>query len=187
MSLDPSPQPEASATQRLPGAPAPVIRPGLRFLFAHPAHFIALGAGSGLSGFAPGTVGTLWAWVAFLLIDPWMNDLRWVLLIGASLLIGVWACMVTARHMQVMDPGAIVWDEVVAFWIVLWFVMPTNFWGQLAAFFLFRAFDVLKPGPIAWADQRFKGIGWKGGMGIVLDDLLAAFAVLLSFALWRAI
>ena len=163
----------------------PAQRPGLRFLVAHPAHFIALGAGSGLSPVAPGTAGTLWAWVVFLLLQPWMNDLRWAALIGVSLLVGWWACTMTARHMQVMDPGAIVWDEVVAFWIVLWLVMPTSFWGQLAAFLLFRFFDIAKPGPISWADQHFKGLGWRGGMGILLDDLLAAFFTLLMFALWR--
>ena len=165
----------------------PIAQPGLRFLFAHPAHFVALGAGAGLSRFAPGTAGTLWAWVAFMLLQPYMNDLRWGLLIAASLLIGWWASTVTARHLQVADPGSIVWDEVVAFWIVLWLLMPTSFWAQLAAFFLFRFFDVVKLGPVAWADRRFKGFGWRGGMGILLDDLLAACFVLLVFALWRAV
>jgi phosphatidylglycerophosphatase A len=166
-------------------AAAPTTRPGLRFLLAHPAHFIALGAGAGLSPLAPGTAGTLWAWVAFLLLDRWMDDLRWALLIGASLLLGCWACRVTARAMSVMDPGAIVWDEVVAFWIVLWLLMPAGFWGQLAAFLLFRFFDIAKPGPVAWADRRFKGLGWKGGFGIMFDDLVAAFGTLLLLAFWR--
>ena len=160
--------------------------PGLRFLLAHPAHFIALGAGAGLSRFAPGSDGSLWAWVSFLLLNPWMDDIRWATLIGASLLIGCWACMVTARSMQVMDPGAIVWDEVVAFWMVLWLLMPIGFWGQLAAFLLFRFFDIAKPGPVAWADRRFKGLGWKGGFGIMFDDIVAAFSTLFLFALWRS-
>jgi phosphatidylglycerophosphatase A len=170
-----------------PEAAVSTPRPGIRFLLAHPAHFIALGGGAGLSPFAPGTAGSLWAWVAFLLLDPWMDDLRWALLIGLSLLLGCWACRVTARAMMVMDPGAIVWDEVVAFWIVLWLLMPVGFWGQLAAFLLFRFFDIAKPGPVAWADRSFKGLGWKGGFGIMFDDLVAAFGTLLLLAFWRTL
>lgn len=162
-------------------------RPDLRFLLSHPAHFIALGAGAGLSRLTPGTVGTLWAWVGFLLLQPVMDDGRWAGLIAATLLLGWWACTVCARHLGVMDPGCIVWDEVVAFWIVLWFIMPAGFWAQLVAFLLFRFFDIAKPGPVGWADRSFKGWGWRGGFGILFDDLMAAFCTLLVIALWRAI
>lgn len=158
-----------------------------QFLRAHPAHFIALGFGSGLSRFAPGTVGTLWAWATFLLLQIFLTPLQTGVLIGASLLVGWWACTVCARHMGVADPGAIVWDEVVAFWLILWLVMPTSFGGQLAAFVLFRFFDAAKPGPVKWADSLFKGFGWRGGFGILLDDLVAAFCTLLVMALWRFI
>jgi len=78
-----------------------------------------------------------------------------------------------------------VWDEVIAFWIVLWLVMPTGLWGQLAAFGLFRLFDAVKPGPVAWADDLFHGFGWRGGFGIIFDDLVAAFCTLLVIAAWR--
>lgn len=162
-----------------------VLRPTWAFALNHPAHFIALGGGSGLSRTAPGTVGTLWAWAAFLILQPHMNDQRWALLIGAALLVGWWACTVTARHMGVADSGHIVWDEVVAFWLVLWLVMPAGLWGQLAAFLLFRLFDAVKMGPMAWADQAFKGFGPRGGFGILLDDLAAAFCTLLVIALWK--
>ena len=157
-----------------------------RFLVAHPAHFIALGAGSGLSRIAPGTAGTLWAWLVFTLLRPWLSELEMGCLIGASLLIGWWACTVTARHMGVADPGAIVWDEVVAFWLVLWLITPTTFAGQLGAFLVFRYFDAAKPGPVRWADGLFKGLGWRGGWGILFDDLVAAFCTLLVFAVWRS-
>jgi phosphatidylglycerophosphatase A len=156
-----------------------------RFLLAHPAHFIALGGGAGLSRLAPGTAGTLWAWAVFLLLQPWLTAFEMGVLIAASTLVGWWACTVTARHMGVADPGAIVWDEVVAFWLILWLVTPTTFWGQLGAFLLFRYFDAAKPGPVAWADQLFKGLGWRGGWGILFDDLVAAFCTLLVIALWR--
>jgi phosphatidylglycerophosphatase A len=158
-----------------------------RFLLAHPAHFIALGAGSGLSRLAPGTAGTLWAWAVFALLQTWLSPLHMGVLIATSTLVGWWACTVTAQHMGVADPGAIVWDEVVAFWLVLWLVTPTTFWGQLGAFVLFRYFDAAKPGPVRWADSLFKGFGWRGGWGIIFDDLVAAFCTLLVMAIWRSI
>lgn len=167
-------------------AVAPPRRPDRHFLLSHPAHFIALGAGAGLSRLTPGTVGTLWAWVAFLLLQPVMDDVRWAGLIAAALLLGWWACTVCARQLGVMDPGCIVWDEVVAFWVVLWFITPAGFWAQLVAFLLFRFFDIAKPGPVGWADRSFKGWGWRGGFGILFDDLMAAFCTLLVIALWRA-
>jgi phosphatidylglycerophosphatase A len=105
--------------------------------------------------------------------------------IALSLPLGWWACTVTARNLRVLDPGAIVWDEVVAFWIILWLVMPAGWDTQLAAFLLFRFFDTVKPGPVAWADRRYHGFGWAGGFGIMLDDLVAAFCTLLVIAFWR--
>jgi phosphatidylglycerophosphatase A len=158
-----------------------------RFLMSHPAHFIALGAGSGLSRIAPGTAGTLWAWAVFALLQTWLNPLQMGVLIAASTLVGWWACTVTAQHMGVADPGAIVWDEVIAFWLVLWLVTPTTFGGQLCAFVLFRYFDAAKPGPVRWADSLFKGFGWRGGWGIIFDDLVAAFCTLLVIAIWRSL
>lgn len=180
-----TPAPSMNTSMNPPLRP-PVRRPDARFLLSHPAHFIALGFGSGLSPVAPGTAGTLWAWLAFLALQPWLSSAQMGLLLLASLGLGWWACAVTARHMQVADPGNIVWDEIVAFWLVLWLVLPAGLWGQLAAFALFRFFDAVKPGPVAWADRRFKGFGAKGGFGILFDDLVAAFCTLLVIALWRA-
>jgi phosphatidylglycerophosphatase A len=159
------------------------------FMARHPAHWIALGFGSGLSPWAPGTVGTLWAWLAFVVFDRWVSDAGWGLLILAATAIGWWSCTVTARHLQVADPSAIVWDEVVGFWLVLWLVVPAGFWAQAAAFVLFRFFDAAKPGPVGWADRRFKArgteIGPAQGFGILLDDLVAAGCTLLVIAAWR--
>jgi phosphatidylglycerophosphatase A len=163
----------------------PVLRPGWRFLFAHPAHFIALGAGAGLSRLAPGTAGTLWAWAAWLLIAPLLPHASAGLFIAAATLIGWWACTLTAQHMGVADSGHIVWDEVLAFWLVLWLIAPSGFWGQLLAFALFRLFDAVKVGPMAWADRTFKGFGPRGGFGILLDDFAAALCTLLVIAVWR--
>jgi phosphatidylglycerophosphatase A len=160
------------------------------FMLRHPSRWIALGFGSGLSPVAPGTVGTLWAWAAFLLLDPWLGDGGWGLVLLAGFGIGWWACTRTARDMGIGDPGAIVWDEVIAFWLVLWLVMPAGWIGQAIAFGLFRLFDAAKPGPVRWADQRFKlrqgeAIGWRQGFGIIFDDLVAAGCTLLVIALWR--
>ncbi|MES2888606.1 MAG: phosphatidylglycerophosphatase A [Pseudomonadota bacterium] len=172
--------------------PLPVYKPGVRFLLSHPAHWLALGFGSGLSPWAPGTVGTLWAWLTFSLINPWMSSpLHWAVVLGGGWVIGWWACTVTARHMGVGDPGAIVWDEILAFWAVLWLVTPAGGWAQLVAFALFRYFDAAKPGPVGWADQAFKlrsgqTPGAAQGFGILWDDLVAAACTLWVIALGRA-
>ena len=172
----------------------PSRRPTPRFMLSHPAHSIALGFGSGLSPVAPGTAGTLWAWAAWLALQAWLEPATIGCVIAASLPIGWWACTVAARHMAIADPGAIVWDEVVAFWLVLWLVTPAGLPAQLVAFALFRLFDAAKPGPVAWADQLFKQrratpatMSWSAaGFGILFDDLVAAFCTLLVIAFFRA-
>ncbi|MEO8544283.1 MAG: phosphatidylglycerophosphatase A [Burkholderiaceae bacterium] len=171
---------------------APLARVGVSFLLAHPAHFIALGFGSGLSRWAPGTSGTLWAWMAFLAMQAWLSPVQIAWVIALSWPVGWWACSVCARHMRVLDPGSIVWDEVAAFWLVLWLLMPAGLWAQLVAFALFRFFDAVKPGPVAWADRLFHGVdvvrdrqAWnKAAVGIMLDDLVAAMCTLLVIAVW---
>src|SRR5574343_127327 len=123
----------------------------------------------------------------------WLTPAQIGATIAFALAGGWWACTVTVNHLRNPDPGQVVWDEVVAFWLVLWLVMPTGFWGQLAAFALFRFFDAVKPGPVGWADQLFHHLqpatdrhAWaKAGLGIMLDDLVAAGCTLLVLALWR--
>ena len=158
------------------------------FLWRHPAHGIALGFGSGLSPWAPGTAGTLWGWVAFAVLDRWLGDAGWGAAIVIALVAGLWACTVTAQHLGIADPGAIVWDEVLGFWVVLWLLTPASAWDQLLAFALFRYFDAAKPGPVGWADRLCKlrpgqAIGWRQGWGILFDDLVAAACTLLVIAL----
>ncbi|MDR2155304.1 MAG: phosphatidylglycerophosphatase A [Burkholderiaceae bacterium] len=156
------------------------------FLRAHPAHVIAVGFGSGLSPVAPGSVGTLWAWLVWNLLAVWMTPTALGWMLAACLPLAWWASTVTARYLDVADPSIIVIDEIIAFWIVLWLLLPAGFWAQLAAFVLFRFFDAVKPGPVGWADRVLHGAtGWRGGLGIVLDDLVAACCTLLVIALWR--
>jgi len=162
-------------------------------LLSHPAHFIAFGAGSGLSPVAPGTVGTLWAWVSFLALQQVLGegqqaDMLWGAILFVSWFVGCWACTHTARSLSVADPGSVVWDEVWAFWLILWLISPVDWRGQLLAFITFRIFDAVKPGPVGWADRLFKlkpgqSIGWAQGLGIMFDDLIAALCTLVVLAL----
>ncbi len=180
MNDSPSAEPAAA-----PDAATAAARPNVRFLLSHPAHLVALGFGSGLSPVAPGTMGTLWAWLAWWALQKWLPPAALGWLVVASVPVGWWACTRTAQHLRVLDPSAIVWDEVVAFWLILWLIAPAGFAAQALAFVLFRLLDVAKPGPVGWADRSFHGMGWRGGLGIMLDDLVAAFGVLLLFAAWR--
>jgi phosphatidylglycerophosphatase A len=153
------------------------LRPGAGFAFRHPAHFIAFGFGAGLARFAPGTVGTLVAFPLWWLIGRGYEPLELLAVIALLFAIGVWACEITGRDLGVADHGAMCWDEIVAFLLVL-AIAPDDLWWQAAAFFLFRAFDVLKPPPIRHFELRF-----KGGFGVMFDDLLAAAYTLLVLAL----
>lgn len=92
-------------------------------------------------------MGSLWAWLAYLVLALWLSPAQIGWLIAASIPVGWWACTVTAKHMRVADPGHIVWDEVVAMWIVLWLCTPMGFWGQLTCFALFRFLMPSSPSP----------------------------------------
>jgi phosphatidylglycerophosphatase A len=166
-----------------------------RFMGLHPLRLIALGFGSGLSPVAPGTAGTLAGWALYLLIDRFAapSHLAWAAILVAGFFVGWWACTHTARSMAVADPSPVVWDEIIAFWIILWVTMPVGWIGQLILFGLFRLFDAVKRGPVGWADSLFKPKkgalpGWPQGFGIIFDDLVAAALVLaVWFALWFAL
>jgi len=148
------------------------MQPTARFLVSHPAHFLSLGFGSGLSPKAPGTAGTLLAWPLFPLINFGATT-SVLALLAVLFAVGVWAAEKTGQALGVPDHGAIVWDEMVAMWLVLLFTPASLLW-QAVAVLLFRIFDILKPPPIGWADHRV-----KGGFGVMLDDVIAAlFAII---------
>jgi len=151
--------------------------PTLRFLVRGPAHFVALGFGSGLAPFAPGTFGTLVAIPIAALLRVYTNDLVFVVAICVLFAIGTWASEVTGRDLGAADHGSIVIDEVVAFLAVLYFVGGDPF-RVAFAFLLFRIFDIAKPPPIRQLDATL-----KNGFGVMLDDLLAAAYTLLVFAI----
>ena len=188
----PVPEPIASPE----ALPAP-RRATAALMWRHPAHAMAFGLGSGLSPVAPGTVGTLWGWASFLALQQALEqslgtgpqaDLTWAAVLLVGWVLGCWACTHTARSLGVADPGSVVWDEIWAFWLILWVISPVDWRGQLLAFVVFRFFDAAKPGPVAWADRLFKAsadgrIGWRQGLGIMFDDLVAALCTLVVLAL----
>jgi phosphatidylglycerophosphatase A len=170
------------------------VTPTFKWVRQTASRTIAFGFGSGLSPFAPGTVGTLWAWAAFLVGEYFLSTEDFLWIIGSGLLLGCWICGHVSEELGKKDFGGIVWDEILAFWIVLIVIMPTSIGMQAIAFCLFRFFDAIKPGPIGMIDRYFKNIEndhtpssifqilW-GGFGIMVDDLAAAFFTLFIIAL----
>jgi phosphatidylglycerophosphatase A len=156
-----------------------VARPNLRFLLGHPTHFIALGFGAGLAPVAPGTFGTLLALPLFWLLGAHLDPIGWLIVLGFMYVGGIWVCDRTGRDLGVQDHGAIVWDEVVAFLLVLYFV-GANPVREAFAFVLFRIFDIVKPPPARFVDRE-----WHGGFGVMADDIVAAFYTLLALSLWQ--
>ena len=154
-----------------------IARPTPAFVFAHPAHFLALGFGSGLSPFAPGTVGTLLAIPLFIALDLVLPPLSLFGVIVAFFGVGVWACGRTGRELGIPDHSGMNWDEVVAMMLVLLLTPPDWRWRAFA-FFAFRFFDVVKPPPIREIDRTM-----KGGLGVMFDDIVAAFYTLMLMAL----
>jgi phosphatidylglycerophosphatase A len=155
--------------------------PSLKFLVSHPAHFIALGFGAGLSPIVPGTVGTLVALPIAAALRVYASDIGFLVAILAALIVGIWAADRTGRDLGVADHQAIVCDEVVAFLLVLFFVGADPL-RQAFAFVLFRVFDIVKPPPAGFIDRQ-----WHHGFGVMADDLVAAFYALLVLALWQRI
>lgn len=152
--------------------------PDARFLLSHPAHFIALGFGSGLAPVAPGTFGTLAGlglyWLLALIAPP----LVIAFLAIPAFFLGVWACERTGRDLGVQDHGAMVWDEIVAF-LPLAALASTSLMLQAVAFVLFRLFDIWKPYPIRLVEKNV-----KGGMGVMVDDLMAGAYAYVAFVLF---
>jgi len=157
------------------------VKPDWRFLFSHPAHMLAFGFGSGLVSKAPGTFGTLVAFPMYWFLAPRLTDAVFLLVLVWAFAIGVWVCDRTAKALGVADYGGIVWDEIVAFALVLVFT-PHGWEWSLLAFALFRLFDIAKPPPIHYFDSN-----WHGGLGMMFDDLLAAGYTLLCLAIIKSV
>lgn len=164
------------------GKDGPAQQTSLGFLVAHPAHWLALGLGSGLLRPGPGTWGTALAWAIFAVLAPKgaADPATALIIVALALIIGTWAAEHTAAMLGEADPSTIVVDEMVAFWLVL-VLLPAGehrLGLQALAFVLFRFFDIAKPPPIRGIDRR-----WKNAIGVMADDLVAAFYTLLVIAL----
>jgi len=174
------------------------IIPQSSWIWARPERALAFGFGSGLSIKAPGTVGTLYAWAIYLVLQALLDSHVIAWMIGLGAVAGIWICGKVGEELGVPDHGGIVWDEFIAFWLILFMVMPTDIWGQLGAFLLFRFFDAVKPGPIKSIDRYFKT--WQPsverldqpkkipswvvrGFGVMIDDIAAAVATLFVIAI----
>ena len=157
------------------------VQPSWRFIFSHPAHLFSFGFGSGLFPRSPGTAGTLVAFPLYWYLAPLFTDAMFIVALVWMFAFGVWVCGKTGRALGVADYGGIVWDEIVAFLLVLFFT-PEGFFWSLLAFSLFRFFDIVKPPPIRHFDQT-----WHGGLGVMFDDILAAGYTLLCLALVKSV
>jgi len=145
-------------------------------VWRNPWHFAAFGFGSGAAPFAPGTFGTL---AAVLLYLP-LQHLHWfsyLLLVVVAFVVGVVICERTSKDIGVHDHGGIVWDEFVGYWLTMLFA-PAGWVWVVVGFVLFRFFDIVKPRPIGWLDKQV-----KGGMGIMIDDVVAGIYALLCLQL----
>lgn len=142
-------------------------------MLRNPVHFLSLGFGSGLFPVAPGTAGTLAAIPVYLLLAR-LDLSAYLLVTSLMFAVGIYLCGVTSRELGGDDHPAIVWDEIVGYVITMIAVPPKIEW-LIAGFLLFRLFDILKPWPIRVLDRSI-----KGGIGIMLDDVLAGiFAALI--------
>lgn len=164
-------EPRRRYRDRLSGAARALRKPPARILerrqLRDPVHLFALGFGTGLSPRAPGTFGTLVALPAAWLMLEWPLGSR-IAVVAALFAVGIWICGESARRLQTHDHPGIVFDEIVGL-LATALVLPGDPWWLLAAFVLFRLFDIVKPWPIRDLDHRL-----TGGFGIMLDDLMAA-------------
>jgi len=141
-----------------------------KIVFTRLDYFLAFGLGSGLAPVAPGTAGSVMGLLLFMPVLYAPLPVQ-VVIIVIGFVLGVWVSDRVAEHMEVKDPGGIVWDEFVGMWItLLW--LPSEIW-LLPAFLLFRLFDIWKPWPVRVADEKL-----AGGLGIMLDDVFAGLYAL---------
>lgn len=149
-------------------------------VWRNPVHFLAFGLGSGAAPKAPGTFGTVAAALIYLVLPP-MSVAAYLLFLVLTFVAGVWLCGRTAADIGVHDHGGIVWDEFVGLWLTMFLAPPGLGWLVLG-FLLFRVFDILKPWPIAWCDKYV-----EGGLGIMIDDVLAGLMALACLQLLAAL
>jgi phosphatidylglycerophosphatase A len=134
----------------------------------HPVHWLSCGFGAGLLPKAPGTWGTLVAVVIYFALLKPLPAVWYIGVVVFAFVIGIYLCGYSAKAFGQPDHSAIVWDEMVGWWLAMWLVPGDVWWLVVASIVLFRFFDISKLWPICWVDRRV-----KGGLGIMLDDVLA--------------
>lgn len=159
------------------GSSSAVIRPTPRWVFGNIWRIFAFGFGSGLLRPAPGTWGTLLAWLLWVVLLAGRPDTIVLAVLVVGFVLGCVACDRTGKALGVPDHGGMVWDEIVAFWLVLW-LTPDTLAAQAVAFVVFRVFDIAKPQPVRYFDRRF-----HGGFGVMADDIVSAAYSLLVMAI----
>lgn len=145
-------------------------------LLWNPLHLLSFGFGSGLMPVAPGTFGTLAAVLPYLLLARLPLPV-YCLIVLAGFALGIYLCRYTSAALGVHDHPSIVWDEFIGFWITM-IGVPLSWQWILIGFVLFRVFDIVKPWPVGLADSRL-----RGGVGIMLDDVLAGLYALICIQL----
>lgn len=151
-------------------------KPNVKFDLKQPIQFLALGFGSGLAPKAPGTFGTLAAIPLFLLLSL-LTPIMYLLAVAVVSIVGIYICGKAAEDVGVHDHPAIVWDEFAGFFITM-IMVPISWQSIVVGFVLFRLFDILKPWPISFIDKKI-----SGGLGIMLDDILAGIFSLIIMQL----
>lgn len=136
-------------------------------VWQNPIYFLAFGFGSGLSPIAPGTCGTIAAIPLYWLLS-YASPSVYLIVTCVAFIVGVKVSDIVSHDLGEHDYKGIVWDEIVGYWLTM-FMVPKGVWWVVAGFILFRLFDIWKPWPISWVDKRV-----KGGLGIMVDDVLAA-------------
>ena len=153
-----------------------------REVFCDPVHLLAFGFGAGLSPRAPGTVGTLVGvliHIAYIVFNTGFGPR--VMIVVAIVLSGIWLCGQSAKRLGVHDHPGIVWDEIAGYLLAVLFV-PDDWYWILAAFILFRVFDIAKPWPIGPIDKKV-----SGGFGIMLDDVIAGVFTAVALGLLQTV
>jgi phosphatidylglycerophosphatase A len=144
------------------------MNPTFSQILKDPILFLAFGFGSGLMKKAPGTWGTLAGVPVYLAVVYFLPDIMHYLILSLLFfLLGIFICDHAEKKLGLHDPGGIVWDEIVGLLVTMAFLPVTLTW-VVAGFVLFRFFDILKPWPIKWFDQKC-----KGGYGVMVDDVIA--------------
>jgi phosphatidylglycerophosphatase A len=145
-------------------------------VLTHPIHFLAFGFGSGLAPFAPGTFGTLAAIPLYLVMTGFSLPVYLAITLF-SILFGFWLCGRSSQMLGVHDHSGIVWDEFAGFFITM-IAAPQGWQWIVLGFALFRLFDIWKPWPIGFIDKKV-----QGGVGIMLDDVVAGLYALIVLQL----